>query len=186
MSLLSSIIYFTWFLSEVLLNRLLRSKKTDQQNEDKGSLTLIWIVIFVSIFSAVFMAKSISLPIMDSTVIIYIGLSLIIIGIVLRIMIIRTLGQFFTVDVTIKQDHKLKKDGFYTYIRHPSYTASLITVVGFGISLNNYASLVLVTVLISIAFLIRIKVEEKLLTAHFGAEYLEYQKNTKALIPFIY
>ena len=132
------------------------------------------------------MAKSISLPITDSAIIVYIGLALIIVGIVLRILIIRTLGQFFTVDVTIKQDHKLKKDGFYTYIRHPSYAASLITVIGFGISLNNYASLVLVTVLISIAFIIRINVEEKLLTAHFGAEYLEYKKNTKALIPFIY
>lgn len=186
MSLLSSIIYFIWFLSEVMLNRLLRSKKTDQQNEDKGSLTLIWIVIFVSIFSAIFMAKSISLPIMDSAMIVYIGLALIIVGVVLRIMIIRTLGQFFTVDVTIKQDHKLKKDGFYNYIRHPSYSASLITVIGFGISLNNYASLVLVTVLITIAFLIRINVEEKLLTAHFGDEYVDYKKNTKKLIPFIY
>ena len=186
MSLLSSIIYFTWFLSEVILNRLLRSKKTDEQNKDKGSLTLIWIVIFVSIFSAIFAAKSIYLPILESAVVVYTGLTLIIVGIVLRVAIIRTLGKFFTVDVTIKQDHKLKKDGFYTYIRHPSYAASLITVIGFGISLNNYASLVLVTVLISIAFLIRIKVEEKLLTAHFGTEYLEYMKNTKALIPFIY
>ena len=186
MSLLSSIIYFIWFLSEVILNRVLRSKKTDRQNEDKGSLTLIWIVIFVSIFSAFFTAKSISLPIMDSVVIVYIGLALIIIGIVLRIMISRTLGQFFTVDVTIKQDHKLKKDGFYTYIRHPSYAASLITVIGFGISLNNYGSLVLVTVLIAIAFLIRIKVEEKLLMVHFGDKYVDYKKNTKRLIPFIY
>jgi len=186
MNLISSIIYGSWFLSEVILNRVLRSKKTDQQNKDKGSLALIWVVIFVSIFSAIFTAKSISLPMMNSDAIVYIGLALIIIGIVLRIMIIRTLGKFFTVDVTIKQDHKLKKDGFYTYIRHPSYTASLITVIGFGISLNNYASLVLVTVLISIAFLIRIKVEEKLLMVHFGDEYVDYKKNTKRLIPFIY
>ena len=186
MSLLSSIIYGVWFLSEIVLNRLLRSKKTDQQNKDKGSLTLIWVVIFVSIFSAIFMTKSISLPIMNSEVIVYIGLTVIIIGIVLRIMIVRALGKFFTVDVTIKQDHQLKKDGFYTYIRHPSYSASLLTVIGFGISLNNIASLVLVTVLISIAFIIRINVEEKLLMTHFGDAYLDYKKNTKRLIPFIY
>lgn len=186
MSLLSSIIYGSWFLSEVILNRSLRSKKTDQQNQDKGSLTLIWVVIFVSIFSAIFMTKSISLPIMHSDVIVYIGLTIMIIGIVLRIIIIRALGKFFTVDVTIKQDHQLKKDGFYTYIRHPSYSASLLTVIGFGISLNNIASLVLVTVLISIAFIIRINVEEKLLMTHFGDTYLDYKKNTKRLIPFIY
>jgi isoprenylcysteine carboxyl methyltransferase (ICMT) family protein YpbQ len=39
---------------------------------------------------------------------------------ILRLAIIATLGQFFTVEVTIKQNHKLKKDGFYKYLRHPS------------------------------------------------------------------
>ena len=83
MSLLSSIIYGVWFLSEIVLNRLLRSKKTDQQNKDKGSLAVIWIVIFLSIFSAIFVANWHHAPIVNHISIVYIGFAIIIIGVVL-------------------------------------------------------------------------------------------------------
>jgi protein-S-isoprenylcysteine O-methyltransferase Ste14 len=32
----------------------------------------------------------------------------------------------------------------------------------------------------------RIKLEERMLIEHFGAEYTEYMKRSKRLIPFIY
>jgi protein-S-isoprenylcysteine O-methyltransferase Ste14 len=100
--------------------------------------------------------------------------------------IIKTLGQMFTADVTIKRNHKLKKGGFYKYLRHPSYSASLLSFVGFGISLKNLISLMLVIILILTAFIIRIRVEEKELIEHFGSENLDYKKGTKGIIPFIY
>lgn len=41
-------------------------------------------------------------------------------------------GEFFTVQVAIKEDHQLKTDGYYTNVRHPSHTASLLSFIGFG------------------------------------------------------
>ena len=105
---------------------------------------------------------------------------------VLRFISIRTLGKLFTVDVTIRTDHKLKKDGVYRRIRHPAYSGSLLSFIGFGLSLNNWLSLSFVTILITIAFLHRIKIEEKLLTDKFGADYLDYKRKTYRLIPWIY
>lgn len=180
------ITYSIWFLSEILLNRFLRSKKTNEQNADKGTLSLIWIFITIGIFSAVFVSNRYFVQLSESSNTGYIGLIIILAGLLIRLRVITTLGRYFTVDVTIKQNHKIKKEGFYKYLRHPSYSASLLSFAGFGISLNNWISLIIVTVLVLIAFIIRIKIEEKVLIGHFGTEYLDYKKKTKAIIPFIY
>ena len=178
-------VYVVWFLSEIIFNRLLRSKNNNSKGKDKGTLNLIWLFIFIAIFIAVYLTNY-SLLIAKNVIISYVGLLIIVIGIVLRIAIIITLGKFFTVDVAISQNHKLKTDGFYKYLRHPSYAASLISFIGFGISLNNWASLLVVFFIILIAFLIRIKTEENVLLNYFGTQYLNYKKNTKKIIPFIY
>jgi protein-S-isoprenylcysteine O-methyltransferase Ste14 len=177
--------YVVWFLSEIIFNRLLRSKNKNSSSKDNGTLKLIWILIFIAIFLAVYLTNF-NFLISKSVIISYLGLSIIVAGIILRTIIIISLGKFFTVDVAINKNHKLKTNGFYKYIRHPSYTASLLSFIGFGISLNNWASLLVVITILLIAFLIRIKTEEEVLANYFGMKYLAYKKNTKKIIPFIY
>lgn len=186
MSLLFTITYTIWFLSEILLNRLLRSKNTDRKYADKGTLPLIWIIIMVSISFSVFISMNYYLPLSLHPQVSYAGLALIFGGILLRLVAVKSLGRFFTVDVTIRQNHQLKKDGLYKYLRHPSYFASLLSFIGLGISLNNWLSLALITVSMVTVFIIRIRIEEKVLSAQFGSEYTEYKKITRGLIPFIY
>ena len=94
--------------------------------------------------------------------------------------------MFFTVDVTIRDDHKIKKDGLYRLIRHPSYSGSILSFIGFGISLNNWISLFIISLPVIFAMIHRIKVEEKLLVARFGKEYVDYMRKTFRLIPWIY
>jgi protein-S-isoprenylcysteine O-methyltransferase Ste14 len=183
---ISIISYLILFLTEILLNRMLRSKSTDKQNADKHSITLIWITIIAAIFIAVYISKTVYVPIYKNPIIQHFGVLVIFIGIIVRLFAVFTLGQFFTVDVTIRQDHKLKKDGLYKYLRHPSYFASLISFIGMGLTFNNCLSLLLIVVAILIVFINRIKIEEKVLVEHFGLEYIEYRKVTNGLIPFIY
>ena len=184
-TLIFSITYCIWCFSEVLLNRLLRIKTTDKQNADKGTLSIIWLTIIACISLSVYISIGYSFPISENSIIRYLGLAIIYFGIIFRILVVRSLGQFFTVAVTIRQNHKLKKDGFYKYLRHPGYLASILSFVGFGITLNNWISLGLLTFAISFVFINRIKVEEKLLIEQFGTEYLEYKKSTKGIIPFV-
>ncbi len=186
MNLLFDLTYVVWFLSEIILNRLLRSKSTDRQNADKNSLPLIWITIVATVSIAVFIADKFRAPLFSNSFGQYIGLALIVAGIVLRLFAVASLGRFFTVDVTIRQGHRLKKDGLYQYLRHPSYFASLLSFIGFGISLNNWISLLLIAIAMFTVFTIRIKIEEKILAEQFGSEYIEYKKTTRGLIPFIY
>ena len=179
-------IYSLWILSEISLSLFRRSKKSYNKNADKGSLGMIWVIIIIANTLAYNVSRWIELPISTDPAIRYVGLGLIIVGIVIRLTIVASLGKFFTVNVTILEDHKLKQDGFYRYVRHPSYSASLLSFIGYGVSLNNWISLVIVTAAALTAFLIRIRIEEKTLMDHFGAEYVEYKKKTKRLIPFVY
>ena len=175
-----------WFISEILLNRLMHSGKTDKKKLDKGSIRIIWITIGLANSLGIIFTVFFKVPISKSLIIPYTGLALIIAGMIIRFVSIWSLGRMFTVDVTILKDHKLKKDGVYSIIRHPSYMGSLLSFIGFGISLNNWISLAIITILITVAMLYRIKIEEKLLISQFGSEYSEYMKRTSRLIPFIY
>ena len=186
MNSLFNIIYITWGLSEIFISRFLRSKAGDKKNQDKNSLAVIWITIIIAITLAIYISIHYYLPISASQTIRYYGLALIAAGIILRLIVIGSLGKYFTADVTIRQGHQLKKDSFYKYLRHPSYSASVLSFVGFGLSLNNWVSLILIVVAILFAFIRRINVEEKTLTKHFGQEYIAYKKSTYRLIPFIY
>jgi len=186
MSLITVVIYIAWLLSEILLNRMLRSKSSDKAGADRNSLGFIWLTIAVSISLAVFITCRIAAPLANSPMVAYAGLAVIVLGMILRLAAVASLGRFFTVDVTIREEHRLKQDGMYRYLRHPSYAASLLSFIGFGISLNNWISLILVTAAILFAFMMRIRVEEQVLTGQFGQAYLEYKKRTKALIPFVF
>jgi len=178
--------YLIWFISEILLNRLRRSTPSDKKNEDKSTLATIWITIFMVIPLSVFVATFFRAPIFRNDNYEYLGLIVIGIGIVIRFMAVSSLGRFFTAEVTIREDHQLKKDGFYRIIRHPSYAGSILSFVGFGISLNNWISLFIITIAIFTAFMKRIRIEESVLQKQFGEEYTKYAKKTYRLIPWVY
>lgn len=179
-------IYFLWFLSEIFLNRFFRSTKSDKKGIDGNSLLLIWITIPATIFIAFFIASKSYFPICSNLAVKYVGLAVILAGMVLRFISIVTLGRYFTVDVTIRQDHRLKKDGLYKHLRHPAYLGSLISFIGLGITTDNWISLLVITSAMLTVFIIRINIEEKALTEQFGKEYTEYRKDSYGLIPFIY
>jgi protein-S-isoprenylcysteine O-methyltransferase Ste14 len=186
LQILFTISMFLWFLSEILYKNILKSNEKDKKNKDKSTLNLLWIAIPFSIASSVTVSYFTKFPIIDEVWIYYLGVTFLYIGIILRFIIIKSLGKYFTVDVTIRQDHKIKKEGFYKYLRHPSYAFSLLTSLGLGIYLNNWISLALAIIPTFIAFSYRMKIEEQALIEQFGEEYLEYRRKTKKLIPFVY
>ena len=153
---------------------------------DKNSLNLIWIAIIASMTLGIVCASYWAAPIINSNVLLYLGSILIICGMIIRFVAIRTLGTFFTVNLALHDNHRLINAGLYKYIRHPSYSGSLLSFLGFGLSLNNWLSLIIIFVPIMITFINRINIEEKLLQQQFGSEYEEYKKKTKRLIPWIY
>jgi len=95
------------------------------------------------------------------------------------------LGRLWSGRVTLKENHEIVRSGPYTFVRHPIYTGLVLAIVGTAltqITLAAIAGLVLAT----IGLMIKIRQEERLLTEHFGATYESYQRNVRALIPYVW
>jgi protein-S-isoprenylcysteine O-methyltransferase Ste14 len=90
----------------------------------------------------------------------------------------------FNISPTLKQNGNLVTSGIYSVIRHPMYLAQLILVLPLVIDYFNLPRLVVFILLLAV-LLIKIRIEERQLAAHFP-EYTDYQQKTKKLIPFIY
>jgi protein-S-isoprenylcysteine O-methyltransferase Ste14 len=180
------IVWSIWLISEILLNSLLRSGSNDKKNQDKGSIKIIWITITLANTLGVLCSIFINFPISKLEIIPNIGLILIMAGMIFRFIAVWSLGKLFTADITIRENHTIKKDGLYKILRHPSYSGSILSFIGFGISLNNWISLIIISILVTMAMLHRIKIEEGMLKEQFKLEYEEYIKATYRLIPWIY
>jgi len=119
-----------------------------------------------------------------------IGIPLLAFGIAMRILPIRSLIKaglsiWKIKNLQIVEDHRLVTDGYYKHIRHPIYLGAIGMSFGWVITLSSLYGLLFIT--LGLPFLlIRIEIEEKMLTEAFGEECKEYQRNTKKLIPYIY
>ncbi len=173
-------------VSEIALGIFMRAK-SDTQSQDKGSLRILWVVILLSLFLGFAATKKMSEFAFSEIDISYpIGVVLFFSGLLLRWFSIIYLGRFFTVNVAIAKDHRLIDTGPYRLIRHPSYTGALMAFLGFGLCLSNIASLLIILLPVTAAFLHRISIEETALGNALGETYRNYCQRSKRLIPFIY
>lgn len=113
------------------------------------------------------------------------GLALIVLGVGLRSYALRVLGRFFSRDVAIQAGQRVVREGPYRWIRHPAYSGSLLSTLGIGLALTNWASLAALMVCSLAGYGYRIYVEECALSAALGEPYRAYARTTKRLVPGI-
>jgi protein-S-isoprenylcysteine O-methyltransferase Ste14 len=175
-----------WLGSEIVLAVVKRAGTIDDRL-DRSSFKFLWATILLSITAAVVLRSLQIAPFgRDFPFFPIAGILLILCGSIIRWLAILTLKRHFTVNVSIRSDHHLVRHGVYRHVRHPSYTGSLLSFFGLGLSLGDFLSLLVILVPISLAFLYRITVEEKALLDAFGNEYLEYRTATSRLIPGLF
>ena len=58
------------------------------------------------------------------------GIFLTITGSLVRLHCFRVLGQFFTFELSIRENHKLVTSGPYSIVRHPAYTGGVCILAG--------------------------------------------------------
>jgi protein-S-isoprenylcysteine O-methyltransferase len=172
--------------SEIALTVAKRSK-SQATSKDRITLPLLWTVIGLSIFAGLFLRGAFPQGRLPHPQTFYvIGLSLFLLGLIIRWIAIIHLGRFFTVNVAIADDHQLIVTGPYRYVRHPSYTGTLLIFLGFGLCTLNFFSLAAIFLPITAAFLWRMHVEETALREAFGERYRRYAATTSCLLPWIY
>lgn len=99
------------------------------------------------------------------------------------IAVMRSTNQF-SIPPDVPDGSRLVKRSIYKYIRHPMYTAVLLyflpsLLVYFSWWRLGYFAVLLVTLLVKIDH------EERLLKGAF-ADYVDYQKQSWHLLPFVY
>jgi protein-S-isoprenylcysteine O-methyltransferase Ste14 len=114
------------------------------------------------------------------------GIALMWAGLALRVWAVRTLGRFFTVEVSVESDQSLVDTGPYARIRHPSYTGLLVFYLGLGIALDSYLSAAAALLLPLAAVVNRIRHEERTLLRELGRPYRDYSERTDRLVPGVW
>ncbi len=141
---------------------------------DRGSRGLIFFSVSVAIVISFSFSYSGIAQLPDW--LFYPGVSLMLLGIVIRQWAIAVLGRFFSLTVRVAEDHKVVEKGPYQFVRHPSYTGALVTFVGLGLAVQSWAALLCLLLMSGLVYGYRIWVEERTLGAELGSDYLSYMK----------
>jgi protein-S-isoprenylcysteine O-methyltransferase len=174
-----------WAISQLWIGRRRSGDKTKAR--DRGTLDILIAVIVASMTLAVWIAlrDDHQLAARDPRIA-WFGMAVMLAGLCLRWWSVRTLAEFFTVDVAIHPGQTLVRNGPYRLLRHPSYTGALLTVIGFGIGTGHWIAALVAIAPITLAFLHRIRIEERVLADAFPDAWPSYARATKRLIPYFW
>lgn len=180
-----AVCFFGWALFEMGVN--LRLWRPGSLNRD--GFTRYLIVGGMLLAFALALAAT-RLPAFDfgagRGAIFYLGLGLMVGGLLFRWYAIRQLGRYFVPEVAIQPGQRVIDQKLYRYLRHPSYTGTFITSVGYGLALGNWLSLAVMLLVPGLVYGLRMRLEEAALVEAFGEEYRAYMRRTKRLIPFVF
>jgi protein-S-isoprenylcysteine O-methyltransferase Ste14 len=97
----------------------------------------------------------------------------------------KTLGEFYSTEIALFKSHKLVTNGVYKTIRHPQYLFQILSDIGAGLALLSYLVLPAVLLILLPLFILRAKLEDKLLRDFFKDDWNEYKKRSGFLLPFL-
>jgi protein-S-isoprenylcysteine O-methyltransferase Ste14 len=120
------------------------------------------------------------------TALFFLGLAAILLGVGLRWYSIWVLGRYFTRDVVVLPDQQVVQHGPYRLIRHPAYSGTFLTMLGVGLVVTNWASLLCLLLCVFLGHIYRVNIEEQALIQTIGQPYIEYMRRTKRFIPRVY
>lgn len=120
----------------------------------------------------------------DSVGLEYAGVALAFAGIAFAVWARFVIGQNWSSEITIKQEHELIRRGPYALVRHPIYSGVLLALAGTALYVDELRGL-LGFALFVIGWWLKLRTEESFMLQQFGDQYRSYQRQVKALIPFV-
>jgi len=177
-----------WLVGEILIVVFTTTwGKKAGKIQDRGTQIIIWVVIIASFWIDGWMHHLFP-PNMpgSSTWLVPAALAILIVGLAVRAAAVFSLGKAFSANVALRSGQKLNRGGLYRFVRHPSYLGLELIILACALHARNWACFAVVLIPPTLALLYRIHVEETALRLAFGADYEDYSRHTKRLIPGIY
>ena len=119
----------------------------------------------------------------DTWATLLLGVAIACLGTLARAWSILTLGTFFRRDVMVETGQAVVRKGPYRWLRHPSYTGTLVNTFGLGLAFGSWVGAVLAVTIATLGHLPRIRVEEAELRDGLGEAYAGYASTTARLVP---
>lgn len=85
----------------------------------------------------------------------------------------------------ILPEHELVSRGPYAFIRHPLYAGAFLIWAGLALAFRSPATLAITALYVVPAYVLYMRAEERMLTAHFGEAYRTYRAATGMVFPRI-
>ena len=176
-----------WAAGEILLIVITQTRRGEGKIQDRGSQLILLVVIFVSLNAEGRLHRFFPIDMPGSfSWLRPLALGILILGLAVRAIAIVTLGKAFSTNVAMRAGQGLQRSGLYALVRHPSYLGLELILLSFALHTRTWACFAVALVLPTLAVLYRIHVEEDALRQAFGADYENYARTTKRLVPGIY
>jgi protein-S-isoprenylcysteine O-methyltransferase Ste14 len=176
-----------WVVGEILLAVFTTTWRGKGKIQDRGSQILLWVVIIASSWVDGWMHGFLPVDMPGSQSWLRpVAFGVLVLGLVVRAVAIVTLGRAFSANVALRSGQRLQRSGLYALVRHPSYSGLELILLAYALHTRTWACFAVILVPPTLALLYRIHVEEGALRLAFGAEYEDYSRSTKRLIPGVY
>jgi len=170
-----------WLLSAGFSKKTARSQTTGSRFL-QGGLAASGFVLMFGLRAMLGALDGRFLP--DSLIVEWAGFAIMLAGLAIAIWARVVLGRNWSATITIKQDHEIVRRGPYAVVRHPIYAGILLAMLGTAIYFGTFRGLLAVALTFS-GWWLKSRMEEEFLLRQFGPRYREYQREVKALIPFV-
>jgi protein-S-isoprenylcysteine O-methyltransferase Ste14 len=112
----------------------------------------------------------------------YLGITLIISGLVIARTISRSFSKVDTEIHTFKKPRQLVTNGLFKYSRNPIYLSFVVILIGLNILLGSITPWGVVLIFVLVTNYWYIPVEEKNMQEEFGQEYADYKRKVRRWI----
>jgi protein-S-isoprenylcysteine O-methyltransferase Ste14 len=177
-----------YFVMERSLRKSKQALNLKPEASDAGSSQILWIggAISILLVIAAPALNTYQIGYWSNANVGWIGVLLMLSGLVMRYWAAKTLGEFYTRTLQIVEGQEIVDRVPYNIIRHPGYLGTQLMEIGAGLAVTNWVVLLAAVVIGITSRIYRINAEEKMLKARFGEQYKVYSDKTWRLVPFVY
>jgi protein-S-isoprenylcysteine O-methyltransferase Ste14 len=111
------------------------------------------------------------------------GATFVLLGIGLAVYARAYLGRNWGMPMSRKEEPELVTGGPYAFVRHPIYTGIMLALLGSAMGETPLFALMLVV--FAPYFVYSARREEELMCEQFPAQYPDYMRRTKMIVPFV-
>ena len=175
-------IFIIWAISSLTMKSTVGSRSDAQARIALWVVLIGWFLLFSQSFRSGLLGERF-VPFEPATA--YTGFALTVVGLGFALWARVAIGRNWGRLVTVQEGHKVVRTGPYAIVRHPIYLGFMLATLGTAIAFGEVAGLV-ATAMVVISWGYKSRLEERFMIEQFGAEYEDYRRHVKALIPGIW